>query len=139
MADVSVEIPGIGQVNAVNAATESTLQEILKAMKKGGGLGGGGGAGGGGVGGAAGKAGKELGKFEKEVAESTTAIDDMGKAAVYAEQMMQNLVLGGIGAAIGGIGALVVAAAAFGGPAALADDTLKPIGFSAAGRADMVS
>lgn len=104
MAEVSVEIPGIGQVNAVNAATESTLQEILKAMKKGGGLGGGGGAGGGGgVGGAAGKAGKELGKFEKEVAESTTALDDMGKAAVYAEQMMQSLVLGGIGAAIGGI------------------------------------
>ena len=84
MADVSVEIPGIGQVNAVNAATESTLQEILKAMKKGGGLGGGGAGAGGGAGGAAGKAGKELGKFEKEVAESTTALDDMGKAAVYA-------------------------------------------------------
>lgn len=34
MAEVSVEIPGIGQVNAVNAATESTLQEILKADRK---------------------------------------------------------------------------------------------------------
>ena len=46
MAGVTIDIPGIGNVEAKNAATEATLKEILKAIQKGG-LGGGGGGGGG--------------------------------------------------------------------------------------------
>lgn len=46
MAGVTIDIPGIGNVEAKNAATEATLREILAAIKKGG-LGGGKGAPGG--------------------------------------------------------------------------------------------
>ena len=45
MAEVKIDIPGIGEVTAINAASEATLKEILKAL---GGKGGGGGSGGGG-------------------------------------------------------------------------------------------
>ena len=45
MAEVKIDIPGIGEVTAINAASEATLKEILKAL---GGKGGGGGGGGGG-------------------------------------------------------------------------------------------
>jgi hypothetical protein len=37
MADVKIEIPGIGEVIAKNVASESTLRELLKSMKPGGG------------------------------------------------------------------------------------------------------
>ena len=33
MAGVTIDIPGIGNVEAKNAATEATLREILKAMQ----------------------------------------------------------------------------------------------------------
>ena len=103
MADVRVDIPGIGMVTADNAATESTLQEILKALKKGGGAGGAGAGGpGGGVGGAAGKAGGNIEDLGKEAKEGAEDIGLLGMAAAEAEQALQSLILGGIGAAIGG-------------------------------------
>ena len=38
MAEVKIDIPGIGEVTAINAASEATLKEILKALSgKGGG------------------------------------------------------------------------------------------------------
>lgn len=43
MAKVTVDVPGIGPVEANNAATESTLRELVNAIKGGGGGGGGGG------------------------------------------------------------------------------------------------
>ena len=43
MAEVKIDIPGIGEVTAINAASEATLREILKALSgKGGGSSGGG-------------------------------------------------------------------------------------------------
>ena len=105
MADVRVDIPGIGAVLAENAATESTLQEILKALKKGGGAGaggaGGGGAGGG-VGGAAGQAAGAVDDLGNKAKEGADEVGMLGMAAAEAEQALQSLVLGGIGAAIGG-------------------------------------
>lgn len=103
MADVRVDIPGIGTVTADNAATESTLQEILKALKKGGGAGAGGAGGaGGGAGGMAGKAAGNIEDLGKEAKEGAGDIGLLGMAAAEAEQALQSLILGGIGAAIGG-------------------------------------
>jgi len=92
MAQVTIDIPGIGNVVAKNAASEATLKEILKAMQ-GAGKGGGGGAGGAGAGGGAGgaalnqqtKAVKESTKTTqqttKEVKESGDAFGRVGRAA----------------------------------------------------------
>lgn len=103
---VQIDIPGIGLIPAENAATESTLQEILKALNgKGGGGGGagGGGAGGtGGVGAAGTSAAKELGEFAKEIDETTTIFDDLGKMAGKVEKSMKGLLFGGISAVVGG-------------------------------------
>ena len=99
---VTIDIPGVGNVEAVNAAQDSTLQEILKALKKGGGGGGAGGAGAGGPGGAAPQAQKkieDLGDGAKDAAKDVTGL---GKAAVHVEQIMQNLVLGGLSAMASG-------------------------------------
>ncbi len=73
MAGVTIDIPGIGNVEAKNAATEATLREILKAMqgvqKNTGGSAAGAGGGGGGAaaagGGGGGGAGKDVGFLGK--------------------------------------------------------------------------
>ena len=54
MAGVTIDIPGVGNVEAKNAATEATLKEILNAIKKGGLSGGGSGGGSAGAGAGAG-------------------------------------------------------------------------------------
>ena len=91
MAQVTIDIPGIGNVVAKNAASEATLKEILKAMQSNarGGAGAGGATGGGGGGASAvnqqNKATKESTKqtkeTTKEVKESGDAFSRVGKAA----------------------------------------------------------
>lgn len=88
MAKVSVDIPGIGLVEADNAASESTLRELVNIMKGAGGGAGGGGASGGGVGGAAKEATKNVDKFSKQtdhVSDKARALGtNLGKVALGA-------------------------------------------------------
>ena len=66
MATVTIDIPGIGTVEAENAASESTLRELVNLMKKGGGSGSGGSSGGSGGGGGGGGSSDKEEKLEKK-------------------------------------------------------------------------
>ena len=98
---VTVDIPGIGKVQAEDAASEATLKKILDALKKGakgGGSGGGaGGAGGpaGGMEGALQKSTNKLGKFGDEIDNTSTALGDFGRGL----SMMTGMVTKGLGMA----------------------------------------
>jgi hypothetical protein len=85
MAGVTIDIPGIGNVEAKNAATEATLREILKVMQgvqknTAGGAGGGAGGAVGGAGGSAG-AGKSMGNLSKNASSTAGKLGKMGGAA----------------------------------------------------------
>jgi len=87
MAQVTIDIPGVGNVVAKNAASEATLKEILKAFQangRGASGAGGGGAGGAGVTNQMTKANKENTKqtkeTTKEVKESGDAFNRVGRA-----------------------------------------------------------
>jgi hypothetical protein len=96
---VTVDIPGIGKVQAEDAASEATLKKILDALKKGakgGGSGGGaGGAGGpgGGMEGVLNKTSNKLGKFGDEIQNTTSVLGDFGRGL----SMMTGMVTKGLG------------------------------------------
>ena len=96
---VTVDIPGIGKVQAEDAASEATLKKILDALKKGA-KGGGSGGGAGGAGGPAGgmegvlnKTSNKLGKFGDEIQNTTSVLGDFGRGL----SMMTGMVTKGLG------------------------------------------
>lgn len=98
MADVQVEIPGIGTVTAKNAATESTLRELVKAL---GGKSGPGKTGGGG--GSGGPPTAQMGKFSQEIEDATKDVGGFGKSVAKAAKNVAKfgsaLLIGSVGAA----------------------------------------
>ena len=117
---VTIDIPGIGQVEAKNAASEATLRAILQALQSGGGRGGrppgapgtpgGAGAGGGAGGGAQSVSGKAASFASKMAA---TAASQFGKSAGYAGQMADQAgkMIGGVGKTVGFLGNGAITAA----------------------------
>jgi hypothetical protein len=98
MAGVTIDIPGIGNVEAKNAATEATLREILKVMQgvqknTGGGGGGGGGAGGGAGGGGGGGGG---GAGGGAVLSLTKTFGFLNRTAGAATGMLAKTAMGGM-------------------------------------------
>ena len=111
MAEVRVEIPGIGTVDAENAATEATLKEILKALQGRGGLmptGGGAGTGGPGpVGPQAKKAGDQIEGMGEKAEDAENALEKMGGAVLGIVSGGLNLLTGALGMATGAVTGLV--------------------------------
>jgi hypothetical protein len=120
---VTIDIPGVGNVEAKNAASEATLQAILKAMTGvqkntagGGGGGGGSGGGGGGSGGsgtsAAGNAANQFGKslgaaartvvgFSNGITNTISKLADMGDSITAAADVFSNIpIMGAIFSAV---------------------------------------
>jgi len=94
-----IDIPNVGPVEATNAASESTLQELVKALtgnKNGSSTGGAGGSSGG-----SGMPTKEVKSFGKEIAETTTFVDDLGDAASSASKGLLGFAVGAVSSAIG--------------------------------------
>lgn len=101
MAGVTIDIPGIGNVEAKNAATEATLREILKAIQgvqKNTGGGGGGGAGAGDQGGddkttasIGERAGRAFGALTKTSLQLTSGFKDLAKGGANLLSTMANV------------------------------------------------
>ena len=102
MAEVKIDIPGIGEVVATNAASESTLRELLKAM------------GGRKIGGGPGQQNNNNGNIDKESAEAVEALGEKsGEAAKEVEGLggaissfvggAWNLFTAAIGATVGSV------------------------------------
>lgn len=106
MADVRVDIPGIGEVEAENAATEATLKEILKALQ-GRGLGGGGTGGGGGqqnpIGPVSKKTADQVDEMGEKAEDSADALDKLGGALLGIISGGFNLLTGALGMATGAV------------------------------------
>lgn len=85
MADVKIDIPGIGEVTADNAASESTLRELLVAMSDG-------------KGSTAPKNVEKLGKASKDAGKE---VKGFGEAAKAAAAGMMNGLVGAIGMVVG--------------------------------------
>tara|TARA_B100000941_G_scaffold17470_1_gene10521 strand:- start:2838 stop:5180 length:2343 start_codon:yes stop_codon:yes gene_type:complete len=102
MADVKIDIPGIGEVTADNAASEKTLRDILKAIKGGAKFGGTGG-GTGGLGGQAEETEKSLEGLEKQSEETTSALGSLSKGAMGLVGGAFNLLTSAIGSVVGAI------------------------------------
>lgn len=103
MAGVTIDIPGVGNVEAKNAATEATLREILKALK-GGALGGGGAGGGGGA--AAGPSiggGGVMSGLQKSASSAGKAIGTLGKGLTGIGSMLTTGLGKGLGMATGAL------------------------------------
>ena len=102
MADVKIDIPGIGEVTADNAASEKTLRDILKAIKGGAKFGGTGG-GTGGLGGQAEETEKSLEGLEKQSEDTTSALGSLSKGAMGLVGGAFNLLTSAIGSVVGAI------------------------------------
>lgn len=92
MADVKIDIPGIGEVTATNAASESTLRELVKVMSgdkpKG-------------PAGSSGGSNKELDKLEDNLKKSNIGLQAFVASLGRATQGLMNLFSSVIGATIG--------------------------------------
>ena len=84
MAEVKIDIPGVGEVVAENAASEKTLKDILKALGGGSGLAKTGGAGG-------------TGKLGQEAEETAGSIDELGKQSDETTSALGSLAKGTVG------------------------------------------
>ncbi len=108
MAEVKIDIPGVGEVTAENAASERTLQQIVKLLGgPSGALNQGGGAGGGALGKSTEKASKGLKNVGEASEEATGAIGKMASAA-------SSFVGGAFNALVAGVSSVVGALPAFG-------------------------
>lgn len=99
MAGVTIDIPGVGNVEAKNAATEATLREILKTLKGMGNLGGGGAASTGGAAAVAGggAGGGVMSGLQRSAIGANKAIGALGKGVTG----LAGTLAGGLGKGLG--------------------------------------